>query len=223
MICHGDDLKDEKPTLSMSAWISNVKKEMVLLMLYKGFTPQQVFEMHIQQVSHRFIHDPHVNLMREDYLSLKDIFNISQRVAIHKYQLHQDDAESRRCWVMENPIWVFYYQQQVNSNGSSFILGIQSPWQREMCYAFGNNNVLAMDSTFGANQYKMTLYTIIVFDHHRNGVLVSWIIASSSRRIDIVHWFKAFQNVILDKLKSWAPNALLVDDATPERDAIRYI
>jgi hypothetical protein len=123
---------------------------------------------------------------------------------------------------MENPIWVFYYQQQVNSIGSSFILGIQSLWQREICYAFGNNNVLAIDSTFGTNQYKMALY--IFFDHHRsNGVPVAWIITSLSHRIDIVHWLKAFRNVMLDKYKSWAPNALLVNDATSKIDAMRYV
>jgi hypothetical protein len=69
----------------------------------------------------------------------------------------------------------------------------------------------------------MTLYTIIVFDHHRNGVPVAWIIISSSYRIDIVHWFKAFRNVMQNKYKSWAPNALLVDDVTSETDAIRYV
>jgi hypothetical protein len=56
-----------------------------------------------------------------------------------------------------------------------------------------------MDSAFNTNQYKMKSYTIIVFDHHRNGVQVTWIITSSSRCIDIVHWLKAFQNVMLDK------------------------
>jgi hypothetical protein len=87
---------------------------------------------------------------------------------------------------------------------------------------YGNNNVLAMDSTFGTNQYKMALYTIMVFDSHKNGIPIAWII-SSSKRLDIIPWLKSFRNIMLDSFKSWSPNAFLIDDAEPEMGAIRYV
>jgi hypothetical protein len=142
-------------------------------------------------------------------------------VAEEKYQLHGNDAESTRRWVSENFTWVFMYQEQVMTEGKSFILGLQSPWQREMCASFGHNNVLAMDGTYGTNQYKMTLYTIMVFDSHRNGIPVAWIIVSSTKRLDITNWLKAFRDKMLDAYKSWSPNAFLIDDADAEKEAIR--
>ena len=161
-------------------------------MLYKGFTPIQVFDNHIQQVRTKNLENPHVIPIRDDYLSLKDIFNISQRVAIEKYQLHINDAESTKCWAMQNPSWVFFFQEQCTRSGMPFVIGLQSPWQRQICQTYGNNNVLAVDSTFGTNQYKMALYTIMVFDSHKNGIPIAWIVSSSSKRLDIIPWLKAF-------------------------------
>ena len=185
-------------------------------MLYKGFTPIQVFDNHIQQVRTKYLENPHVIPIRDDYLSLKDIFNISQQVAIEKYQLHINDAESTKCWAMQNPSWVFFFQEQCTRSGMPFVIGLQSPWQRQICQTYGNNNVLAMDSTFGTNQYKMALYTIMVFDSHKNGIPIAWIVSSSSKRLDIIPWLKAFRNVMLDNFKSWSPNAFLIDDAEPK-------
>ena len=220
-VCHGENMKKEQPQLSISPWISSTKKESILTMLYKGFTPRQVFHYHIKQVHDRFRTNPNIIPSRDDYLSLKDIYNISQKVAEEKYQLHGNDAESTRRWVNENSTWIFIYQEQGVTEGKPFILGLQSPWQREMCFAFGDNNVLAMDGTFGTNQYKMTLYTIMVFDSHRNGIPVAWIIVSSNKRLDITGWLKAFRDKMLDEHKSWSPNAFLIDDADAEKEAIR--
>jgi hypothetical protein len=78
-----------------------------------------------------------------------------------------------------------------------------------------------MDGTFGTNQYKMTLYTIMVFDSHRNRTPVAWIIVSSNKRLDITHWLKAFRDKMLDEHKSWSPNAFLIDDVDAKKEAIR--
>ena len=94
--------------LSISPWISNKKKETVLSMLYKGFTPQQVFDQHIKLIHGQFHANPHSIPTRDNYLSMKNIFNISQRVAEETYQLYDNDAESTKHWVIENPSWVLY-------------------------------------------------------------------------------------------------------------------
>ena len=108
--------------VAISPWISNSKREFVLQMLYRGFTPQQVFDNHIQQVYNKALLSPHIFPRRDDYLSLNDIFNISQRVARDKYQLHGNDAESTKQWISNNPEWVFFFQQHDISCGTPFIL-----------------------------------------------------------------------------------------------------
>jgi hypothetical protein len=96
-ICHGENMKEEKPQLSISLWISSMKTETILAMLYKGFTPQQVYDHHIKQVHDRFHTNPNIIASCDDYLSLRDIYNISQRVAEENHiKLHGNDVESTR-------------------------------------------------------------------------------------------------------------------------------
>jgi len=45
-----------------------------------------------------------------------------------------------------------------------------------------------MDVTFDTNDVKFHLFTLIVFDAHRTGVLVAWIITSHQKYDDLVEW-----------------------------------
>jgi hypothetical protein len=60
----------------------------------------------------------------------------------------------------------------------SFILGIQTPWQKEMMLKFGQNGAIAIDATFGTNLPKYPLFSLLVFDDWRNGILVAWVLTS---------------------------------------------
>jgi hypothetical protein len=60
---------------------------------------------------------------------------------------------------------MFYYQEiGVEVDGGfigqnmPFILGIQTPWQREMMIEHGHQGVVAVDATFGANEKKVIHY-----------------------------------------------------------------
>ena len=86
--------------------------------------------------------------------------NISRKLASTTYQLHNLDAESTRRWCAQNAAITFVHQERDVTTSTLFILGIQTPWQKEMCGKFGDDNVLAMDSTFGTNKYKV--WTLLI-------------------------------------------------------------
>jgi len=44
--------------------------------------------------------------------------------------------------------------------------------------SLGDNGAILMDATFGTNDVKFHLFTLMVFDAHRIGVSVTWIITS---------------------------------------------
>ena len=65
------------------------------------------------------------------------------------------------------------------------------------------------------------LYTILVFDAHRNGVPIAWVLTSSATVDTICFWLSQFRNGMLNYHKSWQPTSFMVDDAEREIDAIR--
>ena len=159
LVCHGEDMKEAANAhMSFSPWISIDKKMWVFSLLQRGFTPTQVMERHIHDLHTMQEKDLSRTMTRDDFLSLKDIINISSKLASHTYQLHDLDAESTRRWCIQNSGITFAYQEQDSMADTPFVLGIQTPWQKDMCRQYGHDNVLAMDSTFGTNKYKV--YTL---------------------------------------------------------------
>ncbi len=64
-------------------------------------------------------------------------------------------------WVQQNTNLVFYYQEtMVEVDGGlirqnmPFILGIQTPWQREMMIEHGHQRGVAIDATLGTNEKR---------------------------------------------------------------------
>ncbi|KAI5070538.1 hypothetical protein GOP47_0014881 [Adiantum capillus-veneris] len=223
-VCHSSS--HDGDSSKFSPWISMHKKVWIANMLFCGFSPQQVMEKHIQamQALHtQTTMDPTYSMVRDDFLSIKDVLNIGQKLSIDEYQWHDNDAESVRRWCMENKGNIFVYQHQDEKNSLDFVLGIQTPWQREMCFKHGNANLLAMDATFGTNKYKFNLYTILVFDSHRNGVPIAWVLTASATFESTRTWLTCFRNSMLDHHKSWEPGACMVDDAEQEIAALRVV
>eukprot|EP01018_Ginkgo_biloba_P032622 Gb_39009 [translate_table: standard] len=105
------------------------------------------------------------------------------------------------------------------SNNQPFILGIQSTWKLEQMVKFEKNNFIATDSTFGSNKLKYPLFTLIVFNTHQNGILVAWIISSSSLANDIQNWMERFSR-IHEIDPTWRPSAFMVDDVDAKINSI---
>jgi hypothetical protein len=62
-------------------------------------------------------------------------------------------------WVQQNINLMFYYQEiGVKMDGGfigqnmPFIMGIQTPWQREMMIEHGHQKGVVIDATFGTNE-----------------------------------------------------------------------
>ncbi|MCO5581493.1 hypothetical protein L7F22_035378, partial [Adiantum nelumboides] len=224
-VCHGSFHHDASS--KFSPWISLHKKVWVLNMLFRGFSPQQVMENHIQTLHAQRTKDSTYSMVKDDFLCIRDILNIASKLAIEQYQMHDNDAKSVQRWCLENGSNIFIYQHQDYKKGLEFILGVQTPWQREMCYRHGNGNLNAMDATFGTNKYKFMgllwlfyLYTMLVFDSHCNGVPIAWVITSSTTFESICTWMTCFRDHMLDHYKSWEPRAFMVDDAEQEINAL---
>jgi hypothetical protein len=91
---------------------------------------------------------------------------------------------------------VFYFQDASEDNGIHvpFAIGIQTPFQLQAMVSLGDNGAISMDVTFDTNDVKFHLFTLMVLDAHRTGMLVAWIITSRQTCNDLVEWFNSFEN-----------------------------
>jgi hypothetical protein len=51
-----------------------------------------------------------------------------------------------------------------------FTINIQTPIQCESMLSYGHNGAISMDATFGTNDMKFHLFTLMGFDDHCTGV-----------------------------------------------------
>jgi hypothetical protein len=81
----------------------------------------------------------------------------------------------------------------------SFIIGIQTPSQLQAMVSLGDNRAISMDATFGTNDVKFHLFTLMVFDAHHIGVPVAWIITSCQTCDNLVEWLTLLKTKLLRK------------------------
>ena len=65
------------------------------------------------------------------------------------------------------------------------------------------------------------LYTIMVFDEWRNGILVAWFITSSSKEEDLTPVLAALKDKIVAAMPDWKPSSIIVDNAQAEINALQ--
>jgi hypothetical protein len=82
--------------------------------------------------------------------------------------------------------------------------------------SLGYNGAISMHVTFGTNDVKFHLFILMVFDAHRIGVLVAWIITSRQTCDDLVEWLTPLKTKLLRKNPKWKPSCFIVDDAPQE-------
>jgi hypothetical protein len=75
---------------------------------------------------------------------------------------------------------VFFLQDagEINKIQVPFTIGIQTSTQCESMLSYGHNGVIFMNATFGTNDMKLYLFTLMGFDDHYMGVPLVWIITS---------------------------------------------
>eukprot|EP01018_Ginkgo_biloba_P030133 Gb_11378 [translate_table: standard] len=198
-------------------YLSNEIKKWVNSMLYLGVPRDDIYDNHTLSVEVKMAIDGKSS-HRDDFLMGQDIYNLETRIKASSYKLQSKEEDSIRGWIERHHDQVFFYQDL--SNGQPFILGIQTTWQLEQMVKFGKNNLIATDSTFGKNKLKYPLFTLLVFDTHHNGVLVAWIISSSSSSSDIQSWMEKLRSRIYEMDPTWRLSAFMVDDIVVEINAI---
>ncbi|KAH9301055.1 hypothetical protein KI387_012638, partial [Taxus chinensis] len=101
-----------------------------------------------------------------------------------------------------------------------FVLGLQLPFQHEWMLKYAHKSILSMDSTYGTNEQKFMLYTILAFDNMHNGLLVTWVLMSRATILDLTCWMCKLVVSAHCNMLEWKPNAFIVDDARAEIVAI---
>jgi len=61
----------------------------------------------------------------------------------------------------------------------------------------------------------------MVFDEHRNGVPVAWVISSRNTTDDICKWMSALFALGIKERQNWNVQAFITDDAAAEIEALR--
>jgi hypothetical protein len=77
-----------------------------------------------------------------------------------------------QTWVFNHSKNVFYFQDADEINGVhvSFTIGIQTLMQLQFMILCGHNGAISMDATFGTNDVKFHLFTLMGFDAHHTGM-----------------------------------------------------
>jgi hypothetical protein len=86
--------------------------------------------------------------------------------------------------------------------------------------SLNDNGAISMDATFGTNDVKFHLLTLMVFDAHCTVVLVAWIITSCQTCDDLVEWLIPLKTKLLRKNPKWKPSCFIVDDSPQELRAL---
>jgi hypothetical protein len=63
--------------------------------------------------------------------------------------------------------------------------------------SLNDNGAKSMDATFGTNDVKFHLFTLMVFNAHHIGVPVAWIITSRLTCDDLVEWLTLLKTKLL--------------------------
>ena len=160
---HGDLAMEAKT--SFSAHLSIALKEWIIAQLHLGLTVQQVLAHHREKLFSTMSElkgDGASILTRDMFLSHQDVRNLSVKKAAETYHLHQNDALSVRMWVESNRDFMFYYKETgklgpgaLQAQNVPFVVGIQTPWQKETMMKFGHNSGVAIDATFGTSAKKV--------------------------------------------------------------------
>jgi hypothetical protein len=118
---------------------------------------------------------------------------------------------------------VFFFQDVGEINGIQVTISIQTPIQCESMLSYGHNGAISMDATFGTNDMKFHLFTLMGFNDHRTSVLLAWIIISKQTIEDLIGWLKPLKDKMLSHMPHWKPSCFFVDDVPQELKAFRLI
>jgi hypothetical protein len=110
---------------------------------------------------------------------------------------------SIQFWALQHPEDVFFFQNvgEINNTQVPFTISIQTPTQCEsMMLSYGHNGAIFMDATFGTNDMKSHLFSLMGFNDHHTGVPLAWIITSKQIVEDLIEWLKPLKDKMLSHM-----------------------
>jgi hypothetical protein len=132
-------------------------------------------------------------------MRLQDIAYLDQKHKKGSWSLHTNLTISIWSWALQHSEDVFFSQDVNEINGTQvpFTISIQTLIQCESMLSYGHNGAIFMDATFGTNDTKFHLFTLMAFDDHRTGVHLAWIIINRQTIQDLIEWLKSLKNKII--------------------------
>jgi hypothetical protein len=164
-------------------------------------------------------------MTQDDFIRFQDIAYLDQKHKKGSWHLHTNPAISIWSWALQHSKDVFFLQGvgEMNRTQVPFTISIQTPTQCESMLSYGHNGAISMDATFGINDMKCHLFTLMGFDDHHTSVPLAWIITSRQIVQDLIEWLKPLKDKMLSHMPHWKPSCFLVDDALQELKALRLI
>jgi hypothetical protein len=97
---------------------------------------------------------------------------------------------------------VLFFQNagEINDIQVPFTIGIQTSTQCVSMLSYGRNGAIFMDATFGTNDMKFHLFTLMGFDDHYMGVPLAWIITNRQIVEDLIEWLKPLKDKMLSHM-----------------------
>jgi len=134
-------------------------------------------------------------MIRDDFTRQQDITYLDHKHKKRNWHLHKNLAISFCTWAFSHQDDVFYFQDAIEDNGIHvpFTIRIYTPSQLQAMVSLNDNGTISMDATFNTNDEKFHLFTLMVFDAHRTGMSVTWIITSCQTCDDLVEWLIPFK------------------------------
>ena len=163
--------------------MSDELKAWVKTKLSEGFTSLQVFEEHKRNWTER--RKQKLPFIRDDFVELRDIAYYERRAKMGIWRHDPNDFTSVKMWSELYPENVFMWHEEDHITSLPFILGIQTPWQKEVMIKFGHKGAISMDATHGTNIPGYLLWSLLVFDDWNNSILVAWVLTSRSSEEDL--------------------------------------
>jgi hypothetical protein len=140
-------------------------------------------------------------MTRDDFLQFEDIAYLDWKHKKGTWHLHKNLTLSIQSWVCVHLDDIFYFQDACEENGIHvpFTIGIQTPTQFQTMLQF-SNGFISMDATFGTNNVKYHLFTLMAFDFHQTWVPIVWVITNRQTCENLVEWLNALQAKLLSHM-----------------------
>ncbi len=154
--------------------MSQALKDHIWAQLSLGYTMKQIYDKDKTIWWEKRVNASQ-SMTRDDFIRLQDIAYLDRKHKKRSWCLHTNPAISIRSWALQHLEDVFFLQDVGEINGVQvpFTIGIPTPTQCKSMLSYGHNGAISMDATFGTNDMKFHLFTLMGFDDHCTGVPLS--------------------------------------------------